>query len=290
MRHQDIHRQAGPQAHLWDMVVAEVFRPIGVFHLPTLHTLEADGGRRIPHLEAGFYPTIEDVAKLTTLLQNGGAHQGQQILHAGKLAEALYKANAMGLPNNSVKNRFGEGRYSLSFWPVPYRTATGCVFQIPTMSGWGGNVVVLLPNGISAFRFADGDHYDVDTMVLVGEALRPFPCPTGSGEALPPARQALSASDLRAELTGHTLYADGRHLFLATSGVQYGASKGGTEYDVGTWHITADGYFCNTWHVWRGRRERCHIVYREGETFELQAKDRLDKGVLRRAPGNPEGY
>ena len=106
-----------------------------------------------------------------------------------------------------------------------------------------------------------------------------------------PERQALSASDLRAELTGHTLYADGRHLFLAASGVQYGASKGGPGHDVGTWHITADGQFCNTWHVWRGRRERCFVVYREGETFELHATDRLDKGVSHhRVPGNPEGY
>ena len=29
---------------------------------------------------------------------------------------------------------------------------------------------MLLPNGITAFRFADGSYYDVDTMVLAGEA------------------------------------------------------------------------------------------------------------------------
>ena len=49
--------------------------------------------------------------------------------------------------------------------------------QIPYMAGLWGNLVVLLPNGISAFRCADGDNYDVEPMVLVGEALRPFPCP-----------------------------------------------------------------------------------------------------------------
>jgi hypothetical protein len=183
-----LKRQAGPHAHLWDMVVAEVFRPIGIVHLPTLHTQEADGGRGIPHLEAGLYPTIEDVAKLTTLLQHGGQHQGQQILHTGKLAEALYRTGAKGLPSGWTANRFGEGRYHLSFWSVPYRTATGCFFQIPYAGGWGGNLVVLLPNGISAFRFADGNNYDVEPMVLAGEAIRPFPCPAGSGEALPPER------------------------------------------------------------------------------------------------------
>ena len=120
-----------------------------------MHTQEADGGRGIPHLLHGLYPTIDDLAKLTTLLQNGGQHQGQQLLSAAKLAKALYKTDAMGLPTGR-KNRFGEGRYHLSFWSVPYRTANGCFFQIPYMAGYGGNLVVLLPNGISAFRFADG--------------------------------------------------------------------------------------------------------------------------------------
>jgi hypothetical protein len=270
-----LKRQVGRQAHLWEMVVAEVFRPIGVFHLPTLHTQEADGGRGIPHLEAGLYPTIEDVAKLTTLLQHGGQHQGQQILHAGKRAEALYKANAMGLPNNSMKNRFGEGRYNLSFWSVPYRTATGCFFQIPNMSGWGGNVVGLLPNGISAFRFADGDHYDVDTMVLAGEAIRPFPCPSISGEA-PAVRQPLTASAMRAELPGYTFYTGPMNIFIAANGVLYGTVKrgpdGASEQDVGTWHITPDGQWCRAWRWWDHRRERCHIVYREGETSNCPSK------------------
>jgi hypothetical protein len=119
------------------------------------------------------------VAKLTTLLQHGGQYEGRQLLSAAKLAEALYKTKAMGLPSG-LKNQYGEARYHLSFRSEPYRTANGCVFQIPVMAGLGGNVVVLLPNGISAFRFADGGHYDADTMVLAGEAIRPFPCPERS--------------------------------------------------------------------------------------------------------------
>jgi len=51
--------------------------------------------------------------------------------------------------------RDGEARYHLSFWSVPYRTTTGCFFQIPYMSGFGGNLIVLLPSRVSAFRFAD---------------------------------------------------------------------------------------------------------------------------------------
>jgi CubicO group peptidase (beta-lactamase class C family) len=169
-----LKRQVGPEAHLWEMVVADVFQPIGVFHLPARHTQELDGSRGIPPLGYGLYPTIGDIAKLTTLLHDSGRHQGRQLLSAAKLAEALYKTEATGLPSG-LRNQFGEGHYHLSFWSVPHRTANGCAFQIPYMAGWGGNLVVLLPNGITAFRFTDGHSRDMEAMVLAGEAIRPFP-------------------------------------------------------------------------------------------------------------------
>jgi CubicO group peptidase (beta-lactamase class C family) len=109
---------------------------MGIFHLPARHTQEADGSRGIPPLGYGLYPTIGDIAKLTALLHNGGRHQGQQLLSAAKLAEALYQTEARGLPSG-LMNQFGEGRYQLSFWSVPHRTHNGCSFQIPYMAGWG---------------------------------------------------------------------------------------------------------------------------------------------------------
>ena len=298
-----LKRQAGPTADLWNTVVAEVFQPLGIFHAPMLHTQEAEGKRGLPHLLHGLYPTIDDVAKLTTLLQQGGQHQGQQLLHAAKLAEALYKTTAMGLPSRQ-ENRFGEGRYHLSFWSVPYRSATGCLFQIPYMMGFGGNIVMLLPNGISAFRFADGHHYDVDTMVLAGEAVRPFPCAAGSAETPAPTRQPLTAEALRAEVPGNTFAADAVSnfpavfdrpytLFIASDGVLYGRSTGpdgSISNDAGRWYITSDGHFCRTWHVWGGRRERCSAVSWEGETFVFSPQSRFGKEVYRRVLGNPEGY
>ncbi len=298
-----LKRQAGPTADLWNTVVAEVFQPLGIFHAPMLHTQEAEGKRGLPHLLHGLYPTIDDVAKLTTLLQQGGQHQGQQLLHGAKLAEALYKTTAMGLPSRQ-ENHFGEGRYHLSFWSLPYRTATGCLFQIPYMMGFGGNIVMLLPNGISAFRFADGHHYDVDTMVLAGEAVRPFPCAAGAAETPAPTRQPLTAEVLRAEVPGNTFAADAISnfpavfdrpytLFIASDGALYGRSTGpdGSRLDdVGRWHITSDGHFCRTWHVWGGRRERCSAVSWEGETFVFSPQGRFGKEAYRRILGNPEGY
>lgn len=306
-----LKRQAGPQAHLWAMVVAEVFRPIGIVHAPMLHTQEIGEGRGIPHLMHGLYPTVDDVAKLTTLFQQGGRHQGRPLLSAAKLAEALDTTEARGLPSGQ-RNRFGEGRYHLSFWSVPYRTATGCVFQIPYMLGYAGNVVVLLPNGVSAFRFADGGNFDLESMVLAGEAIQPFPCPAGSAETASPARPPLTADELRAEVPEHTFYREpvtifpslfgGRvAMFAATDGTLYGTftpqPDGVTEHDVGRWHITPEGQLCRTWHTWDHRRERCYTLrrsrprlYQEGNFFDWAATDRWGAAPYQRVPGNPEGY
>src|SRR5262245_60425617 len=129
-------------------------------------TIEGGGSRGVQVLATGLYPTIDDVGKLTTLLQNGGRHDGRQLLPAPRIADALFRASdTAGLPLGPT-SRFGVPRYHLSFWSIPYRTGAGCFFQIPYMSGYGGNTVMLLPNGVSAFRFADAMSYDNESLVL----------------------------------------------------------------------------------------------------------------------------
>jgi Beta-lactamase len=273
-----LKRHAGPNAELWDMVVREVLEPIGILHAPTMHTLETDGTRGVPLLSYGLYPTIDDIVKLTTLLQSEGRHEGRQLLSARKLAEALYRASPdSGLPLGRTY-RDGEARYHLSFWSIPYRTSTGCFFQIPYMAGYGGNLVALLPNGVSAFRFADAMSYDVEGMILAGETIRPFCTPAAA--AMAPPRAPLTASELQAEVVGRTFDSDFWRLAIDRSGVLFVDSKDDT--DVGRWHITDGGQYCRTWNVWDRGRPRCYRVYRDGETFELHAIDRWNVTKLRR--------
>jgi hypothetical protein len=278
-----LKRREGPDAHLWDMVRTEVFRPIGILHAPAMHTIEGDGRRGVPLLGYGLYPTVDDVAKLTTLLQNGGRHEGVQLLSATKLAEALYRTDPVsGLPSG-LRNRFGAGRYHLSFWSVPYRTGTGCFFQIPEMLGYGGNLVALLPNGVSVFRFADGFDFDVDAMIQAGESLRPFCAPVATPEPAPP-RVVLTASELATEIGGHVLAIGRQRLFFAAGGRLYGAS--GKEVDVGSWEISSEGRLCRRWHVWDHGRARCYVVYRKDDGFELELPDRFTRFVARPHPGS----
>lgn len=277
-----LKRREGPNAHLWDMVRNEVFRPIGVFHAPAMHTLETDGSRGVPLLAYGLYPSVDDIAKLTTLLQNGGRHDGVQLLSATKLAEALYRTRpAVGLPLG-WSNRFGDARYHLSFWSVPYRTATGCFFQIPYMSGFGGNIIALLPNGISVFRFADAYNFDVDSMIVAGESLRPF-CPPPATAAVPgPPRVPLTAAELAADFVGHAYVVGSQRLDFAAGGRLYGSSP--DEVDVGAWDITPDARVCRRWNMWDGRRQRCYVIYRKDDVWELDIPERFTRFVARRAP------
>jgi len=166
----------GPDADIWDMVLDEVYKPIGIQHAPILRTVEPDGSRGVPIFGYGLYPTVDDVAKVAALYHNGGRHQGQQLLHAGKLADALYQVAGVGLPTGDT-NQYGQVMYNLAFWSEPYRTATGRLFQVPYMSGYGGNHVVLMPNGMTAFRFSDAYVYGVGSMVKAADTITPFAAP-----------------------------------------------------------------------------------------------------------------
>ena len=75
-------------------------------------------------------------------------------------------------------------------------------------------------------------------------------------------------------------------MFAADDGVIYRSSKDGN--NVGKWRILSDGKFCRAW--WERQQERCYVVYQEGETLELYPTDRWGKVLVRRVPGNPEGY
>ena len=163
----------GPDADIWEMVLTEVYWPIGIFHAPIMRTIESDGSVGLPPFGYGLYPNIDDVAKLSILLHNGGRHQGRQILHAGRLAEAMYRTDISGLPTGD-SNEYGSLTYHLSFNGWPYRGEDGRTNRIPFSTGFGGNHWVLLPNGITTFRFTDVNSYGIGTMIDIAEAISPF--------------------------------------------------------------------------------------------------------------------
>ncbi len=167
--------QEGPGADLWTMVTEEVLEPMGIYHLTMLHTREKDGGTGIPFMGVGAYPTIGEAARIAQLYQDGGVYAGQQLLHPELTRQALYRNGLSGLPTGK-SFADGDQAYNLSFWGIAHRTDDGRYFQVPFMSGWGGNTIFLAQNGISSIVFTDygNDSYSIDNPEFI-EDLRPFP-------------------------------------------------------------------------------------------------------------------
>ena len=164
----------GPDADLWTSLTEEVFRPIGVHHMTMMEVPNAGGST--PLMASGLRLTVDDVAKITTLLQNNGMHNGEQILHPARTNDALYRTGELVGLATGKSFRDGDQAYHSSFWSIPHRTTNGTYFQVPFMSGAGGITIFLAPNGVSTFVFTDSgqDTYSLNSPA-VAEAIRPYP-------------------------------------------------------------------------------------------------------------------
>jgi len=163
----------GPGSSIWKMLMDEVFEPIGVAVMPMTKTIEPDNAEGLPLFYVGLYPTIEDIARIAQLLQDEGLHGGTQILDADTTATALYRRGDQGTIAGWWTNNVGTNRYLLSFWSWPIEEASGCKVQIPVMSGFGGNIIAILPNGVSAIRFADAYSYEPGPLIDVARQFGP---------------------------------------------------------------------------------------------------------------------
>ncbi len=146
----------GPDANLWAMMTEEVFRPLGIERIPVRQTEEDDVSARVPVLGSGMLPTIGETLKLARLFQNGGVHDGRQLLHKGLTEKAASTDPDRGILTGWVYEDGTKSSYDQSFWLMPFTGRGGCTLRIPAMAGYGGNYVILMPNNVVGFRFADG--------------------------------------------------------------------------------------------------------------------------------------
>ena len=169
----------GPTANLWSMLQQEVFAPIGIHYAPTNRTIETDGSDGQPLMAYGYYPTLSDMVLVARLYQNAGKHGDRQILYAPRIRELLAGPNPRGLPTGE-KLPAGETTYINAFWVSSYTASPGCRVFYPRMIGWGGNIVALMPGGLTGIRLAKSgetaDNVEVDTsgMAQVANSLSKF--------------------------------------------------------------------------------------------------------------------
>ncbi|MBN1260958.1 MAG: hypothetical protein JXB35_09790 [Anaerolineae bacterium] len=156
--HNFLQSKEGPDADIYQFVVDEVFKPLGVGPgaFSTVRT-EDDNWQGQAEGGYGMWLVADDIAKITTLLNvAGGKIDGVQVLDPGLLAAALQRdPQDRGL-------EIEEGRYyNNGFWATRYTEAGGfdCEFWTAEMVGISGNVVVLMPNGTTYYYYSDSREF-----------------------------------------------------------------------------------------------------------------------------------
>jgi hypothetical protein len=157
-----LKQRRGENADIWDTLSAEVLRPIGIFHSPAVRTREAGGKRGHVWFNAGYYPTLEELARVALLYQKCGAWHGEQLLHRGLTEELLTGSGA--LAKNGGERRVGADRQRAAARGELYRMGfhfaarqggpSSPHLHLPSMRGSGENEVILYPNQQILLRIA----------------------------------------------------------------------------------------------------------------------------------------
>jgi hypothetical protein len=153
----------GEDASLATMLRDEVYRPIGIHHVPTSTTVEPGAGSPYdtghPLLAYGYYPTFDDLAKIAALYQHHGAWDGRQILERSLVDDLLSKPNPS--PRALPVHDEDDGHWYLTGWQLqPVESDAGCTTYVPQMKGWGGNTVTVLPGGVTLIRMRNSQEDD----------------------------------------------------------------------------------------------------------------------------------
>jgi CubicO group peptidase (beta-lactamase class C family) len=144
----------GGSADLGDFVTTEVLVPIGIHQVPAVRTREAGGRDGLLWCNAGYYPTLDDLAKIAQLYEDRGAYNGVQLLNR-ELTEQLLAAReavvkdgdaSLGPVEPPGPGAAEDGLYKLGFHFLRYVNHAGAVEYLPSMHGSGDNEVILYPN------------------------------------------------------------------------------------------------------------------------------------------------
>ncbi len=170
-----LQTQEGEQADIFQFVVDQVYKPLKVG--PGAYTVlrtrdnnwlgQALGGY-------GMWWIPDDLAKITNFLNvNGGAIDGEQLLHPSILAASLQQD-----PGDRGVDIDSRRKYNNAFWAEPYGQADGfdCEFWAPHMLGYSGIVVLLMPNGSTYYYASDNREFTWTQALNESDKIAPF-CP-----------------------------------------------------------------------------------------------------------------
>jgi hypothetical protein len=159
-----LQSKEGPDATILNMLIEEVYKPIGADHFATGTGYTETGEVGFPFSAWGVLPTIDHLAKAGKLIANKGkTKRGKQILD-----------------RDLIKEFFTNPDYQYAFWKTTFVNDAGKVFYIPTMSGAGGNYIFSMPNGMvgvalgcNSYNFSWTEEQKL-TVIEAANDLKPF--------------------------------------------------------------------------------------------------------------------
>ena len=166
-----VEEKEGTGIYYWDLVHENVLVPIGAEQFTLRHTVENDGSKGIPILAYGATPTLDEAAKIASLIANEGEYEGQQLLNRNKIREALGRTDWA-----SYETDERGVSYRHSFRSTSFRTSFRCKVDVSYMLGFGANIVMFLPDDVVIIRFMDEYDFDFDDLVRTVEKQIPS-CP-----------------------------------------------------------------------------------------------------------------
>jgi hypothetical protein len=164
-----LQQKQGSGADIFNAIRDAVFKPLNMSQgsLSMLRTDDSPSGK--PFGSHGLFFIQDDIAKIGRFLNNSdGVINNLRVLDPARLRESLFRTEdpaKLGVPvpdtgTSVVSKTF---RYHNQFW-AKYMTTSEfpqyrCNFWVPFMSGYGGNSVLLLPNGATYYIFSDGNEF-----------------------------------------------------------------------------------------------------------------------------------
>ena len=169
-----LHKMRGEQSDLWDMVRSEVLAPIGIHHAPAVRTREPDGSDGLIWCNAGYYPTLDDLAKIAMLYQARGEHAGKQLLNRDLTGDLLAARDAIVKHGDaslapSAATEYEDALYKMGMHFIRYVAADGKVHYLPFMEGSGHNEVILYPNNMISLVMAKASQERLNGETVLSE-------------------------------------------------------------------------------------------------------------------------
>jgi hypothetical protein len=170
--------RAGRHANVWSMLRRQVYRPIGIHYAPSNSTIEPNHPVSPGHalMAYGYYPTVDDLARIAALYAHHGRWHGHQILDRRLVDRLLPRPKPA--PAALPASRTGS-HYYLDDWHIRRVVSDdGCTRYVPQMLGWGGNTVTVAGPEATLIRIRNnwvGDKINAQTSInALADALVPL--------------------------------------------------------------------------------------------------------------------